>query len=232
MKRLIILTSFIFISSVCLAQGWGSSVKEKTSNFFDRGNSTQVIVNEDDKKTEKANSNGLSGKESTYNIDVELFPFIMPDQPAADQMIQTFTGFGMTYKFSDKMHVVGKWMKFDIKGANDVKWAHDHKLIGIGLRDTFAQNQIIQLNILTGESSVTGDHGIGKVANLEPPVFFDIKYLWMFGESLIVGPQITFGRVASSCKDPDGRYTECGHGGYTSFGLTVQIGIPDDMVSQ
>lgn len=232
MKNIILLTAIIFTSSVCFAQSWGGGGEKKDGWLFNSDNKTQVIVNEDSAKSEAKNGGGLSGKESTYNIDLEGMAYVMPDQPASDQTLTTFTGFGTTYKFSDKMQIVGKWMRFEIKGVSEVTWKHDHKLIGVGIRDKFGDSQLIQANILTGESTVEGDQGIGTVNNLELPVFLDIKYTWMFGESFIIGPQITFGRVANTCEDPDGKYTECGHGGYTSIGLTLQIGIPDDMVSE
>lgn len=223
----LILTSFLILFSFSAFAQWGSSAKEKTTSFFDSGNKTQVIVNKDDEQSTK---NGkLSEKESTWNADIEGLAYMMPDQPAPDQTIVTFTGFGTTYKFSDRLHIVGKWMQFDIKAKNNVVWTHDHRLLGAGIRWFFADHsQQIQFNLLSGFSEVTGNGEIGKVRNLEAPIFLDVKYMWVFGNNLMIGPQITFGRVPNKCEDPVGTYTECGHGGYTAVSIAVQFGLPEN----
>ena len=153
---------------------------------------------------------------------------MMADQPVKDQMITTFTGMGTTYKFSPKMQVVTKYMQFKVKGKDDTEWTHEHMLVGLGIRSYFGDDQQFQVNILLGESKVTGNNGLGSVKNLEIPIFLDLKYQWVISDTLMLGPQITFGRVANSCEEPDGKYTDCGHGGYTSIALNIQIGLPDD----
>ena len=216
---------FLMVSPV-FSQSWGTTEKSGDS-WFDSGNKTQVIVNEDNLTPESMKKDRLSGPESTWNIDLEGLAYMMPDQPVKDQMITTFTGLGGTYKFSDKMQVVGKYMQFKVKGSDNVEWTHEHLLAGLGFRSFFGDSQQWQINILTGESSVRGNQGIGSVKNLELPMFLDIKYQWVASANLMIGPQITFGRVANSCDNPDGRYTECGHGGYTAISLNIQIGLPD-----
>lgn len=224
----IVITLIVAIPYYAYSQSWGTTEKTGGDSFFDSGNKTQVIVNEEKSTPESMKKDQLSGPESTWNIDLEGLAYMMPDQPVRDQMITTFTGLGGTYKFSDKMQVVAKAMQFKVVGKDDVEWTHEHYLIGIGMRSFFGDSQQWQINLLTGESSVKGNNGIGSVKNLELPMFLDIKYQWVASSTLMIGPQITFGRVANSCEEPDGKYTDCGHGGYTSISLNIQIGLPDD----
>ncbi len=234
-------SSYIILFLICFftmvvtipanSQSWGTTAKpDGGGGFFGGGNNTQVIVNKDRLKEDEKKSSTTSKpeeKEALYNLDVEGISFIMPDQPVADQTLLTVTGFGSTYKFSDKMHVVAKWMQFDLDGPGDVTWTHSHMLAGIGFRDFFGDSQQWSVNILSGTSEVKGNQGIGSIDNLEMPMFLDIKYTWAFGANLLIGPQITFGRVPNSCKEQDGKFTECGHGGYSSISLSIQIGLPD-----
>jgi len=230
--RLIIVLLFILASIPAYAQSWGGVGKANDgAGFFSGGNNTQVIVNKDREREvaeAKSQNGGLSENEATWNIDIEGLAYIMPDQPVPDQMLSTMTGYGTTYKFSDKMQVVGKWMQFDIEGKKGVKWHHSHMLMGIGFRDLFAGNQSWQINLLTGESKVTGNKGIGEISNLELPMFLDIKYMWVLGPNIMIGPQITFGRVPNSCEEPDGKYSDCGHGGYSAMSFAIQVGLPEN----
>ena len=224
---LLVVCFIVTIPYYAYSQSWGTSAGK--SNIFDSGNKTQVIVNEDRSDNNKSSSdiNRPDEKEALYNIDIEGLAYIMPDQPVPDQALMTLTGYGITYKFSDKMHVVSKWMQFDLKGSGGVFWGHDHMLAGLGFRDFFGDSQQWSINILSGTSKVTGNKGIGSIKNLEMPMFLDIKYVWAFGSNLMIGPQITFGRVPNSCQEQDGKFSECGHGGYSSISLTFQIGLPD-----
>ena len=56
----------------------------------------------------------------------------------------------------------------------------------------------------------------------------DTKYMWIFGESFLIGPEITFARVANNCGEINGNTMDCGMGGYAGFGLTFQVGMPDN----
>lgn len=213
----IFLSSFLSMSTLCFAEGWG---------FGGGGNNTQVILN--DKGEGEESQNSKKTKESTYSIDVEGMGFVMPDQPADDQFIQTVIAIGGTYKFSDLLHISSKVVQFDVKGPKNTSWHHEHYLAGAGIRTyIFDKSQQVQLNVMTGTSSVK-EKELGSVKNLEAPVFFDIKYFWLAGDNFAIGPQITFGRVANKCDKINGTYLECGHGGFTSFMLGIQIGIPEE----
>lgn len=219
MKKTLLVLVSILISFSVFSQGWGAKSFFKDEPQKVRGEKSLF---------DQYNSD-LEDTEARWTVDIEGFNWIMPDQPASDSFVPSISGLGATYKFSNKLHVTGKWMQFDIEGGNDVSWHHDHLLFGAGARNYFnnRSNQW-QLNFLTGWSTVTGSKGVGNVKGLEAPFFIDGKYFWVFGGNTMIGPQITFGRVPNSCTDPDGTYLECGHGGYTSVGVVVQVGLPKE----
>lgn len=222
MKKLFLFSLIIFMSSsICLADwGLGSGGTNQEVNIYE-------AEKKDGFKGDESKGGALSNGEAAWNIDFELFPFLMPDQPADDQFISTVTGLGMTYKFSDKIHFLTKVVQLELEGKQGTKWKHTHYLAGFGMRSFFANNsQQWQINVLTGTSEVSEDK-LGKIKNLEAPVFADIKYLWLFGESFLVGPQITFARVANKCEEINGTTMECGSGGYAGVGVVFQIGMPD-----
>ena len=131
--------------------------------------------------------------------------------------------------FSNKLHFIGKWIQFDLIGGPGVMWKHNHLLAGLGGRSYIndKKNQW-QIDFLSGISDISGNKGYGSVKNLVSPLFINLKYLYVFGGNFMVGPQVTFGRVPSKCTDPNGTYLECGHGGYSSISVAVQIGIPKE----
>ena len=222
MKKLFLFSLIIFMSaSICFADwGLGSGGTNQEVNIYESAEDKEF-------KGDESKGSALSNGEAAWNIDFELFPFLMPDQPADDQFVSTVTGLGATYKFSDKIHFLTKVVQFEIEGKKGTKWKHAHYLAGFGMRSFFANNsQQWQINVLTGTSEVSEDK-LGKIKNLEAPVFADIKYLWLFGESFLVGPQITFARVANKCDEINGTTMECGSGGYTGVGVVFQIGMPD-----
>ena len=211
------------VSSVCLADwGLGSSGGDVKQTVI-----LQEAPENKEFKGDTTKGSGLANGEAAWNLDFEGFSFIMPEQPANDQLLPTITGLGITYKFSDKIHLVAKVVQFELEGKKGTKWKHQHLLAGVGGRSFFNENnQQLQVNVLTGTSEVS-EAKLGKMKNLEPPVFIDLKYLWLFGESFLVGPEITFGRVAYSCDEINGKTMDCGTGGYAGFGLAFQIGMPD-----
>lgn len=222
MKKLLLLIGLmIFLTPICFAEwGLGGGNTTQEVNFYEAAEKKSPDA--------KSGSNGLSNGEATWNLDFEVFPFMMSDQPADDQLITTVSGLGVTYKFSDKIHVVGKIVQFELEGKKGTKWKHQHMLAGFGARSFFAKNtQQWQVNFMTGTSEVS-ESKLGKVKNLESPIFVDLKYLWAFGDSFFIGPEITFARIANKCNEINGTYMECGSGGYTSFGLTFQVGMPDN----
>lgn len=216
MKKGLILIIALLFSNVSFAQGWGITTP------FDEKRQTPATKSQ-------GYIDDLGKQEARWTVDLEGLAWVMPDQPARDQTVTTLTGFGTTYKFSNKLHLVGKWIQFDIKGGDGVEWHHDHLLFGGGARSFFnAGEQQWQLNFLTGFSTVTGNKGVGNVGGLEMPMFLDMKYLWVYGGNVLLGPQVTFGRVPNKCTDPNGTYLACGHGGYTSIGFSVQFGLPKE----
>lgn len=223
MKKVFLFIILMAFASVSLAGDWGIGSDGDTTtqevNFYE---APEKKTSNDIKK-----GNGLANGEATWNLDFEGLSFVMPDQPANDQFVTTITGLGVTYKFSDRIHLAAKVVQYELEGKKGSNWKHQHILGGVGMRDFFAQDtQQLQVNFLTGTSEVSEDD-LGKMKNLEPPVFIDLKYLWIFGESFFVGPEITFARVANSCDEINGTTMECGTGGYAAFGLTFQIGMPD-----
>ncbi len=224
MKKLFL----IFVALAFSFQTFGLCLSNCGNDSSSVTNKVLRLNNSSTAKT-RGYTDDLTDRESTYTFDLSGLSWVMPDQPAADQFISTFTEYGLTYKFSDRLHIVGKWVQFDIEAHGDVSWHHDHKMIGAGMRDFFGEKkrQQWQLNLMTGLSDVSGSQGIGSVKNLDMPVFVDLKYLWTFGPNFMAGPQITFGRVPNTCTDPNGIYTQCGHGGYTNVSLTLHMGIPE-----
>lgn len=211
------------VSPVCFAGDWGlgSSDTNQNVNIYEAPETKEF-------KGDQTKGSGLANGEASWNLDFEGLSFIMPDQPANDQVVTTITGLGVTYKFSDKIHLVAKVVQFELEGKKGTKWKHQHMLAGVGGRSFFAENaQQLQVNFLTGTSEVSEDN-LGKMKNLEPPVFVDMKYLWLFGESFLIGPEITFARVANNCDEINGKTMDCGTGGYAGFGLTFQVGMPDN----
>lgn len=206
-----IIALLIVLPLTLFAQAWGDKVEKVV----------RVV-------TEPSEKEKNPPPEATWNIDFEGISFIMPDQPAGDQMLSTLTGFGTTYKFSDKIHLAGKWEQFDVEGKSEITWSHNHILAGVGMRGFFGENQQWQINALTGMSEVSGSKGVGSIKNLEQPLFIEIKWFTVFGDgNFMIGPQITFARVPNACNDPNGTYVECGHGGYASISVSLQIGIPE-----
>lgn len=224
MKYLILIIGLVFFSmpsyGLCLSNcDNGISLTDNSSRSNNNGSSA---------KKSRGYTNDLTDREAKYTLDFTGLSYVMPDQPARDQFLSRLTEYGGTYKFSDRLHIVAKWVQFDVAASQDVTWSHDHKLVGIGMRDFFGEDkkQQWQINVLSGWSEVVGSNGIGSVKNLDSPIFADLKYLWLLGNNFMIGPQITFARVANTCQNPNGVYTECGHGGYASISLTMHIGVP------
>lgn len=218
MKKIFFLSLLMMLfSSAVFAQSWGI-----TTPFTNKIEAAPV--------EQPGYVDDLGKQEARWTLDLEGLAWIMPDQPARDQAITALIGYGTTYKFSNKLQLVTKYLQFNVEGGEGVTWKHEHLLFGGGAR-AFVGNekkQQWQVNFLSGFSSVEGNNGIGKVKGLDVPLFIDLKYYWVFGGNLMIGPQITFGRIPNKCTDPLGTYIECGHGGFTSIALSVQIGLPKD----
>lgn len=228
MKYLILIIGLMFFSmpsyGLCLSNcDNGISLTDNSSRSNNNGSSA---------KKSRGYTNDLTDREAKFNFMVSGLSLMMPDQPATrDQILPTFIEYGLFYNFSDRLHLFTKWVQFDVEASNGVSWHHDHKLVGMGLRDFVGENkdQQWQINLSSGGagwSTVTGSGDIGNVKNLDSPVFIEGKWMWVFGNNLMIGPQITFARVPNTCEDPNGTYIQCGSGGYSSVAVTIHIGVP------
>lgn len=211
MKILLILLLLIY-SSVN-----AGTLQKKTKSFFGGDN----IVNIGTKEVK--DESGFN--ESLYNIDFFGIDLILPHQPANDQFLSTVTGLGLTYKFSELLSIWGRYSFFTVKGVklngNDTSWEHKHYAGGLGYRYMFKEKNRIVYNVGLSQSEIKETVSLGTVKSLQTGVVADIKFLWT-DDNLSYGPYLTITNVPSKATTWETHHK----GGYTSIGLTLQMGIP------
>lgn len=161
-------------------------------------------------------------KESVWNVNFYAMDIIFPGQPAQRQMIGAVTGLGLTYKFSERAHLFGKWSDFTATGISGTQWHHQHILGGAGIRFYFAERNQLVVNVGMGKSEVEETSEYGSISDLQMTALLDIKYHWI-SDNLTYGPVLTIVETEPDTEDLE-NYIK---GGYVTIGFTVEFGIPD-----
>ncbi len=226
--RIILILIFIPIYSVCSA-GWlpgtwlnDGKADSVNSNSGNQGSGTQVVIG----GTSPAIGEAKAHKETQVNFDIDIVPYLLPDQPGDRQIVNDALILGTTYKFSDKIHLWAKYVKLKFPGKEfegvESEWSHEHYVGGAGFRWSAGNNKEIQLNFGTSTSSVIETKSKQKIEDMENPFAFEFRYYWAFDN-------LQLGVVASILDINSKAQTEISYkkAGYKYVALTLQFGIPD-----
>jgi hypothetical protein len=218
MRSLILFFGFMLCFSSAYGQFWKSSKSADAA-----GNTGNQVFNIGGTDEDEKSSNGSVANESEWNLDIEGLYFVMPAQPGEYQFVTGPIAIGTTYKFSEKMHLVYKYVHYKVDGIEDYRFTHDHHLAGVGFRTFFNQNEY-QFSVSggSGSSSVTEDNDRVKF-NLDMPIWCDVSFFKVW-DNVSMGLRFSFVDAPSTETD----ITKHIKGGYSGFGLVLQIGLPDE----
>jgi len=131
MKRLLVLF-FILSSNMCYASGLGDAVSQgfnnsrqpNVSGTSQTGDGANQVINigqnpqaQQQQNLPTPGSTGNGFEEADWNIDADLVPAMMIEQPGKRQIVPDALIIGTTYKFSDAIHMFAKYVQFEAPGA-------------------------------------------------------------------------------------------------------------------
>lgn len=217
MKKILLISVFLFVSSVVFAGSLG--VSSGLSGSENKG--IQTIINNNVQKEKpdpdlQANED-KAYKESKLTLFFEAAPYVFPFGYTMRQFSQSTYAIGAMWKVDEHWHGLVKYMNYDIKGPDGENYTALHYMYGIGMRWTVSQDHQVQLNIGSSSSEVNWIDG-----SYEMPVFGEAKYLWC-SDNTAYGFVMGVMDMPKKHKEGD-RYENAG---FMYVSLTFEVGLPD-----
>lgn len=220
MKKLFFLFSLLFCFSTVYGGIWNKSAGDSGGLFgSNSGNQTNISLGSSDDR--KGGEDGKLVNESTWNVDADFMGVLMPDQTQKTTVTSPIA-IGTTYKFSETLHIVYKYVSFTVDGASGTEWEQTHHLAGFGFRRFFNNNEMQFIaSVGSGTSSLKEKSGQVELGKYDSPIWADISFLYVI-DNFSFGPRFSFVQV-----DSKQNVTAPIKGGYSFVGFTVQFGIPE-----
>jgi hypothetical protein len=222
----------ILICFLCVAwnTSYAGTLQKKSSSFFGDKvtNNNNFNMGSNSADTSKVSQDYAGPTESVWNLDLYGFDFNLPDQPANEQFIQAVTGFGVTYKFNEHMHIWGRYSFFTVTGVKlddvDTDWEHVHYVGGAGIRFNINERNRLTANLGVSNSKVKETKEYGEIEELTTGIVLDTKYLWT-ANNMAYGVMLSMVQVGSKSEELESHHK----GGYVSVGAVFQFGLPEDL---
>jgi hypothetical protein len=220
MRSLILLFGFMLCFSSAYGQIWKSK-SSSDSGLFGGGSNNQTINIGDTGEVATESSTKSNRNWSEWNLDAEAIGYLIPDQ-ATNRFVVGPISLGTTYKFSEHIQIVYKYVKFEFDGNADTEWSMESHLIGAGFRKYFNGGEMeFVANVGSGTSTLKEKTGQVDLPAYEAPIFADITFNYVM-DNLSFGPRFSYVTVDTKEETPMPM-----KGGYVYVGLAFQFGLPE-----